>query len=382
MGMNQNSVAEIHQFPGSAALMNRRNAAPKFAPEDDPAPGPDRYCVYNQSQERFISTDAAAADSSTADALLRSIGPGGGAVVWIFPYREISPTCVRFPLDLVFLSHDCVVLNTVESFPLSGAQPSGAQAASTLAFPADALAQGEIRPGDQLIICAPEEMKRHLKRLQDAKDGAQGGAGAVSRPGIRQNTIQPTQAAAGTELQSLSAVAGSPERSAAQESSRAGSPDAELETLAPKLSVAERPWVRRETSRNWLQRLFLGDPPEPRSSPRFVVPGLIAYFFTGGVPTPHEVRDISTSGLYIVTGERWYTGTIILLTLTDRHNPNTERSLTVNARVARSGDDGVGFEFLLAGDKRLETMHLGPDHRTGGVNIKRLNGFIETLLGS
>jgi hypothetical protein len=50
--------------------------------------------------------------------------------------------------------------------------------------------------------------------------------------------------------------------------------------------------------------------------------------------------------------------------------------------VARSGDEGVGFEFLLAGDKRLETMHLGPDHRTGGVNIKRLNGFIETLLGS
>jgi len=145
----------------------------------------------------------------------------------------------------------------------------------------------------------------------------------------------------------------------------------------PKQDFAERPWVKRETRRNWLQRLLLGDPPEPRSSPRVTIAGLIAYFFTGGTPVPHEVRDISTTGLYIVTGERWYLGTVIRLTLTDRHNPTTDRSITVNARVARCGLDGVGFEFLLDGDKRL--AHAGPDHWTGGVNIDRLKSFIETL---
>jgi hypothetical protein len=109
---------------------------------------------------------------------------------------------------------------------------------------------------------------------------------------------------------------------------------------------------------------------------------LIAYFFTGATPTPHEVLDISTSGLYIITSERWYLGTLIRLTLTDRHNPKTERSLTVNARVVRWGNDGVGFEFLPDGDKRLEAIHMGPDDRTGGVEIDRLKSFIERLRGA
>ncbi|MGA2908751.1 MAG: PilZ domain-containing protein [Terracidiphilus sp.] len=375
--MNQGSKAQIHQFPGSTALKHRQNVVPKYAPEEGPAPGPDRQCVYNQSQERFISTGVLAVGSSndSADARLRSIGPGGGAALWIFPFEEISPTSVRFPLDLVFLSGDCVVLNIVESFPISGAHSSGAQAASMLVFPADTLAQGEILPGDQLIICAPEEMKRQLKRLQDAKDSVPGGIDAVSR---RLKTNQQPQATTGTELQSVSEPANNLDRvetSAVRESSTA----AAAVNAPAKRDVAERPWAKRDTSRSFFQRLLLGDPPEPRSAPRVVVPGLIAYFFTGGPPTPYEVSDISTSGLYIVTNERWYIGTIILLTLTDRHNPKTERSLSVNGIVVRLGSDGVGFEFLLDGDNRLEAMHMGPDHRTGSVDIKRLKGFIDRL---
>ena len=390
MGMKRSPIAEIHQFPGSAALKRRQNVVPKYAPEADLAPGPGRYCVYNESQERFISTDVVAADSSngSADAHLRSMGPGGGAALWIFPYQEISPTSVRFPLDLVFLSIDCVVLITVESFPISGAHSSGAQAASMLAFPADTLAQGEILPGDRLIISTPEEMKRQLKRLQDAKDSVPACIGAVSRQVIHLDTNQQQQAATGTELRSVSEPASNPdgaETSAVRESSAAEASHTELAAPvnAPaKPDVVERPWAKRETSRNWFQRLLLGDPPEPRSAPRVVIPGLIAYFFTGATPTPHEVLDISTSGLYIITSERWYLGTLIRLTLTDRHNPKTERSLTVNARVVRWGNDGVGFEFLPDGDKRLEAIHMGPDDRTGGVEIDRLKSFIERLRGA
>jgi hypothetical protein len=253
-----------------------------------------------------------------------------------------------------------------------------------LAFPADTLAQGEILPGDQLLISAPQEMNRQLRRLQDAKDSAPGGIGAVSRQGIYLDTIQP-QASSGGELQSVSEPASNLDRvesSAVREISAAEAPYAEPEApvIAPaKRDVAERPWVKRETSRNWFQRLLLGDSPEPRSARRAVIPGLIAYFFTGGTPTPHEVRDISTSGLYIVTSERLYIGTIVRLTLSDRHNPKTERSLTVNAKVTRWANDGVGFEFLLDGYNRLEGMHLGPDHRTVGVDINRVKSFIGTL---
>jgi len=387
--MNQGSKAEIHQFPGSAALKHRQNVVPMYAPEESPAPEPERYCAYNQSQERFISTGVAAADGSngSADARLRSMGPGGGAALWISPCQEIPATSVRFPLDLVFLSSDCVVLDTVESFPLSGAYSPGAQAASMLAFPAGTFAQGEIVPGDRLIISTPEEMKRQLKRLQDAKESAPGGVGAVSRQGIHLDTHHPPQAAAVAGLQSVKEPSGNLDRAeagAARETAVADALHAESVAVnAPaKREVAERPWVKRESSRSWFERLLLGDPPEPRSAPRYVIPGLIAYFFTGGTPAPHEVRDISTSGLYIVTDERWYAGTVIRLTLSHLHNPNAEGSLTVNAKVARSGSDGVGFEFILNEDKRFEGMHLGPDHRTDGVDIKRLNGFIERHRGA
>jgi|HubBroStandDraft_1064217.scaffolds.fasta_scaffold27616_4 hypothetical protein len=172
------------------------------------------------------------------------------------------------------------------------------------------------------------------------------------------------------------------EPSAVLESSAAEAPYAE--SAAPvnapaKRGVADRLWAKRDTSRNWFQRLLLGDSPEPRSGPRVVISGLVAYFFTGGTPTPHEVSDISTSGIYIITSERWYIGTIVRLTLSDRHDAKTERSLTVNARVTRLGSDGVGFEFLLDGGHRLEAVHLGPDYRTDGVDINRLKGFVATL---
>ena len=74
---------------------------------------------------------------------------------------------------------------------------------------------------------------------------------------------------------------------------------------------------------------------------------MIAYYFTGGTPQPHAVRDISQTGMYIVTEERWYPGTVVRVTLTNRHNPTNERSITVNAKAVRAGSDGVGFEFVL-----------------------------------
>jgi len=382
--MNQRSTAEIHRFPGSPSQRQWLNPAPEPASEKGSAARPDRYCVYNQSRERFISTDVAVAEGSDGidDARLRSIGPGGRAALWIVPYREISASSVRLPLDLVLLSRDSVVLSIVESFPISGAFPPRAQAASMLVFPADTLPQGDILPGNQLIISAPEEMKGRLKRLQEAKDGAPGGANADSR----QNQSPQLQAATSTESQSLSGTArnqgGAGTSSQGEnraESASMAEPAAAMTTTTESADAGGRPWVKRESSRNWFQRLLLGDSSEPRSAPRIAVPGLVAYFFTGGAPVPCQVRDISTSGLYLITNERWYIGTFIRLTLTDGKNPDTGRSLTVSARVARCGNDGVGLEFLLDGDNRLKTVYMGPDHRTGSVDANRVKDFIATL---
>jgi hypothetical protein len=61
--------------------------------------------------------------------------------------------------------------------------------------------------------------------------------------------------------------------------------------------------------------------------------------------------------LYLVTEERWYPGTLILMTLTrtDRGEECAERSISVHSRAVRWGNDGVGLQFVLANEqeKRL-----------------------------
>ena len=43
--------------------------------------------------------------------------------------------------------------------------------------------------------------------------------------------------------------------------------------------------------------------------------GLAAYYWTGAAPAAHNIKDISSSGLYVVTEERWYPGTLVMMTL-------------------------------------------------------------------
>jgi hypothetical protein len=111
--------------------------------------------------------------------------------------------------------------------------------------------------------------------------------------------------------------------------------------------------------KSWLRRLFSSDalepdalepdPPRLRKALRESLPGLAAYFWTGSAPRPHGVRDISETGIYVFTDERWYLGTVIRMTLTDREEPTVEHAITVHARVVRWGNDGVGLQFVLRG---------------------------------
>jgi hypothetical protein len=50
--------------------------------------------------------------------------------------------------------------------------------------------------------------------------------------------------------------------------------------------------------------------------------------------------------MYVFTDERWYPGTVVRMTLTDRLQPTAEHSLTLNMAVMRCGCDGVGLQFL------------------------------------
>ena len=72
-------------------------------------------------------------------------------------------------------------------------------------------------------------------------------------------------------------------------------------------------------------------------------------------------RDISPSGLYLLTEGRWYPGTMVMLTLQKNGEivAGSEQSIAVEAKVIRSGDDGVGLAFVLP-ERRKGSDKEGP----------------------
>jgi hypothetical protein len=362
------AMAEIRHFPQGGYQTTRENVARKTVPAENPAVKAQAYCVYNQTRERFVVTCVETADASAGnpETGLRSLEPRPGTGIWIFPCQEISPASIRFPLDLVYLNDDCVVLEVVASFPLAGPAASSAKAGSILALPANTVDQGEIHAGDQLIISAPEEMKRHLQMIKEAKAEGQGtpssflelfaklpsekqaGPVAEAPPEDLAGLSQPEASYAAFEKAEITGA----EMPVTEEPSPPSQIETQpclpqVETQPRRPQVETQPWKKPAQSKNWFARLFEPDPVDPRIALRESLPGLIAYFFTGGTPMGHAVRDISVTGMYVVTHERWYPGTVVRITLTDRHSPTVQRSITVNARAVRSGSDGVGVEFVL-----------------------------------
>lgn len=98
--------------------------------------------------------------------------------------------------------------------------------------------------------------------------------------------------------------------------------------------------------RGWLEQWLSWD---RRRSERQAVQGVVAYYWTGAVSVGKSVRDISLKGLYLLTEDRWYPGTMIRITLqrTDDVEEGSKRAITVQAKVIRSDIDGVGFAFVL-----------------------------------
>jgi hypothetical protein len=90
-----------------------------------------------------------------------------------------------------------------------------------------------------------------------------------------------------------------------------------------------------------------------RRAPRIDAPGLVGYYFAGGPSTPHEIKNISVRGFYMVMNQRWMPGTILRVTLQTLESGGEDSldSITVLSRVVRWGPDGGGFEFVFPGLK-------------------------------
>ena len=86
-----------------------------------------------------------------------------------------------------------------------------------------------------------------------------------------------------------------------------------------------------------------------RRAKRYPIPGVVAYYWTGGATYSYHVGDISATGLFLLTKERWAPGTLIQMMLQKQDGSvNTlENSLSVLSELVRWGENGAGFNFIL-----------------------------------
>ena len=89
--------------------------------------------------------------------------------------------------------------------------------------------------------------------------------------------------------------------------------------------------------------------PKQRRYERRKESGLAAEFGLDSSFTSAEIKDISASGIYLITEKRLSTNELITLILREKSEPakSTELKFSVDVRVIRQGEDGIGLSFVL-----------------------------------
>ncbi|HEY2470588.1 MAG TPA: hypothetical protein VGI45_22530 [Terracidiphilus sp.] len=101
--------------------------------------------------------------------------------------------------------------------------------------------------------------------------------------------------------------------------------------------------------KSWFERAFLQEEPRHSRAERREVPGLEAIHWTGSSPGLDIVRNISASGMYLVTRERWPEGEInpVRLVYPELGDDSADNQVTIETKAVRWGEDGMGLTFIL-----------------------------------
>jgi hypothetical protein len=84
-----------------------------------------------------------------------------------------------------------------------------------------------------------------------------------------------------------------------------------------------------------------------RRAERRTSPALAAYHWKGLYPRLNSVRDISCTGAFLLTQERWEPGEVVSLSLQRSGPPEKENAFSVQAKAVRWDEQGVAVAFML-----------------------------------
>jgi hypothetical protein len=273
--------------------------------------------------------------------------------LWLMPYRGIPASKGITPVDLVYLDEDFRVIKAVESFPNNAAEPIREQVSSALVLAGNTIFSSQTQPGDQLVVCVAEEMEQRLEQSSNHLGPIAVLPGHVFSNGSSADFEDPV---------STPII------------------DRSIEMQIAHQRLVERDNAEQEAlhSASWFIRFLRWLSTDRRSAKRHPLPGLVAYYWTGGAPQAFHIGDISANGLYLLTDERWYPGTMILMTLqrTNTDGDDPDDFISVLTKVARWGTDGVGLSFIPSNTVDLNSGEILPET---GVGKKALNRFIQRV---
>ncbi len=315
-----------------------------------------KYCVYNQSRESFLSLGVVVVDSALKQmkALIENISVKSDNGLWLMPFRGMPASRGLTPVDLIYLDEGNHVILTVESFPNTGIESLKIQPASVLVLAAHSVISSQTQAGDLLLICVAEEMQRRLERFPN-------GSGPISiLSEADQAEYIPSEGIPflNEELTADRAI--------------------ELQVAHQRLLEKDNAEAEALQNASWFIKFLRWLSTDRRASKRHPLPGLVAYYWTGGAPEAFHIGDISGHGLYLLTDERWYPGTMILMTLqrTNTDGEDPDDFISVLTRVIRWGTDGLGLSFVPSNTVDLST---GAPLADRGVGKKALNRFIQRV---
>ena len=311
-----------------------------------------KYCVYNQTRESFLSLGVNVADTAAKQlkVLMESLSIKADAGLWLTPFRGVPATKGLTPVDLIYLDEENRVIQAIESFPNHAIEPTREQPASALVLAGHTIFSTQTQPGDMLLICNSDEMEERLGRSSNGAEHpiSTGPAAAKSSPtAVAERSLETDQAA-------------------------------ELQIAHQRLAEKDAADAETVQSASWFIRFLRWLSTDRRGSRRHPLPGLVAYYWTGGAPQAFHIADISTNGLYLLTDERWFPGTMILMTLqrTNTDGDDPDDFISVLTKVIRWGTDGVGLSFVPSNTVDLNSGQPLPET---GVGKKALNRFIQRV---
>ena len=119
-----------------------------------------KFVVYNLTRESFLSFGVTAVDITLEPpkAIFQRLRSQVVTELWFTTYRGIPAMQERSPVDLVYLSENYRVTQTVESVLSVFVEPLIPLAASVLVLPTHAIYKSRTGTADRLMICGAEEM--------------------------------------------------------------------------------------------------------------------------------------------------------------------------------------------------------------------------------